>query len=235
MSVPSELTFGSSNVASLGRARTVGSTVTLPAEGSQQANNSPWSGESSQIPFGSGMSKGIPISELRRAEWYYSNRDSDADATIVPQGDKSSSLQAEAVVSAKAARVRERVSEDKQPITEVLERWYGVVTEIGKEKFRARVSSTALRHEEEADFPRSAVSEIDADLFEIGAQFVFVIGQETRLGMKTTFSRLLFRRMPTWQEREIITAKEWGKEIASFLKRKASARNDEPKQSSQRE
>ncbi|HEX8947795.1 MAG TPA: hypothetical protein VF790_02465, partial [Dissulfurispiraceae bacterium] len=96
-----------------------------------------------------------------------------------------------------------------------LQKWEGVVTEIGKDVFNARLFDlTANNPEEIAEFSIDDVSEDDRELLKPGAIFYWSIGYlTTRTGQRMRMSFIKFRRLPAWTERDIKSAKKRAAEL----------------------
>jgi hypothetical protein len=226
------LTLGSSNLGEFAKASTRLGEVKVPTVHTEAANNS-LSNDIASSSARLGEKKNNAVAESARTR---SNEEVGDNTTsqIAPLRDPGPP---DVLTRSRLERARLQIAQERHPVVEVLERWYGVVTEIEGDWFRARIASASdqLRSQHhEGEYPTSSVSEIDKDLFEVGAQFVFTVGRETRLGVQTTFSRLLFRRLPMWQPKEVITANEWAKEISSFLKKKDLAGDGETRHTTKR-
>ncbi len=102
-----------------------------------------------------------------------------------------------------------------------LQEWEGYVVELDEEFFTARlVDLTAEREheEEEADFPIVELSDADQSMLRLGAIFRWAIGyRRTRGGTKERVSRIVFRRLPAWTERELNENRQKAQELAVVL------------------
>ncbi len=100
-----------------------------------------------------------------------------------------------------------------------LQKWEGIVVEVGKEVFYARLYDlTSENPEEEAEFSIDEVSEEDRELLKAGAVFYWSIGYfTTRTGQRLRTSIIKFRRLPAWTEREIKAAKERAIELRRII------------------
>lgn len=86
-----------------------------------------------------------------------------------------------------------------------LQKWEGVVTEIGNEFFFARLYDlTNKGNDEEAEFALEEISEDERDLFVPGAVFYWNIGyHDSYTGQRIRASIIRFRRLPAWGKKEI--------------------------------
>lgn len=97
-----------------------------------------------------------------------------------------------------------------------LQRWEGVVTEISKEAFCARlVDLTGGDSDLEADFALDEVHREDKELIQLGAVFYWTIGYIEDRGQRIRASVIRFRRLPSWQKHELEAAE---READSFRK-----------------
>jgi len=96
-----------------------------------------------------------------------------------------------------------------------LQKWEGVVTEVEKDIFNARLLDlTDDNPEEEADFSIEEVSEDDRKLLKPGAVFYWSLGYlTTGTGQVIRTSIVKFRRLPAWTETEVKRAQEQAAEI----------------------
>ena len=90
-----------------------------------------------------------------------------------------------------------------------LEKWVGVVTQINGESFRARVVDEMNGSaEEEVEFAAQALSPADVELLQPGSVFYWVIGyRDTSYGQRMNVSTIRFRRLTSWNEADIETAR----------------------------
>jgi hypothetical protein len=100
-----------------------------------------------------------------------------------------------------------------------LQKWEGIVAEVGKDIFHARLLDlTEENPEEEADFSIDEVSEDDRSLIKLGGVFYWSLGYlTTRTGQVIKSSIVKFRRLPAWTEREMRMAQEQAKEIRQTI------------------
>lgn len=96
-----------------------------------------------------------------------------------------------------------------------LQKWEGVVTEVEKDIFNARLLDlTDDNPEEEADFSIEEVSEDDRKLLKPGAVFYWSLGYlTTGTGQVIRTSIVKFRRLPAWTETELKKAQEQATKI----------------------
>ena len=96
-----------------------------------------------------------------------------------------------------------------------LQKWEGIVMEVEKELFHARlIDLTEKNPEEETDFLFEEVSEDDRSLIKPGAVFYWSLGYlTTGTGQIIKSSIVKFRRLPAWTETEIGRAREQAAEI----------------------
>ncbi len=99
--------------------------------------------------------------------------------------------------------------------------WEGYVVEVNETTFTARlVDLTAGREqeEEEADIPVAELSDADRLMLQPGAIFRWAIGyRRTRAGTKERVSRIVFRRLPAWTERELQENRRQAETLAATL------------------
>jgi hypothetical protein len=102
-----------------------------------------------------------------------------------------------------------------------LQEWEGYVTEIGPEKFSARlVDRTAgnTTESEIAEFPVADVADDDKLLLIVGGVFRWIIGyQRSRGGTKRRVSQVTFRRLPAWSANELKEAEAAAKVLTGTL------------------
>ncbi|MFA6055608.1 MAG: hypothetical protein WC769_09555 [Thermodesulfovibrionales bacterium] len=100
-----------------------------------------------------------------------------------------------------------------------LQKWEGIVTEVGKDIFHARLLDlTEKNPEEETDFSIDEVSEDDRSLIKPGGVFYWSLGYlTTRTGQVIRSSIVKFRRLPAWTEKEMRMAQEQAKEIRQTI------------------
>lgn len=100
-----------------------------------------------------------------------------------------------------------------------LQKWEGVVLEVGPETFSARLADlTRSSPEEEAEFPVDEISNADWALLQPGGVFYWTIGYSNdRFGQRKRESRIRFRRLPAWTAEEIEGARREADDIAKRL------------------
>jgi hypothetical protein len=100
-----------------------------------------------------------------------------------------------------------------------LQKWEGIVLQVLKESFFARlVDLTSNGMDEEAEFPLEEVSAADWSLVEPGAVFYWNIGYIDSLsGQRTRASVIRFRRLPMWRAEELERAKQKVQYISNEL------------------
>jgi hypothetical protein len=103
-----------------------------------------------------------------------------------------------------------------------LQEWEGYVLWVSDETFSARLIDLTDRRkneDEEADFPLTDLSDSQRRELRPGAIFRWAIGyRRTRSGTKERVSKIVFRRLPAWTERELESnrrkAEEWASRLA---------------------
>ena len=101
-----------------------------------------------------------------------------------------------------------------------LQKWEGIVTEIGEDYFIARIIDLIKdAPEESASFPFSEISsEEDKELLKIGAVFYWNIGYYERAkGTRLRSSLIRFRRLPMWAENVIGSAQKEAERLNEFF------------------
>jgi hypothetical protein len=101
-----------------------------------------------------------------------------------------------------------------------LQHWEGRVISIGKKDLVAGLVDLSMQQVEEtveATLPLSELSEEDRQDLEPGKIFNWVIGFSYSGSTKTRFSRLVFRRLPAWSERELELAKEAANRLSAAI------------------
>lgn len=100
-----------------------------------------------------------------------------------------------------------------------LEKWIGIVTSVEAETFRARVTEQFNGEvDEEVEFPVRAVSEGDLEFLQTGSVFYWVIGyRETARGTRMNASTVRFRRLPPWDEAELMRARDEARSLRGEL------------------
>jgi len=128
-------------------------------------------------------------------------------SSIIYHEDQQVTVQTESRVTPTTLFPREPRERVREVTFTPLQEWEGYVVELGKEFFTARLMDlTAGREheEEEADFSIAELSDADQSMLRLGAIFRWAIGyRRTRGGTKERVSRIVFRRLPAWTEREL--------------------------------
>lgn len=90
-----------------------------------------------------------------------------------------------------------------------LQKWEGVVIEVMKDYFLAKLNDLTIKGpDEEAEFPIEEISEEDRKLIKPGAVFYWNIGyHDSHRGQRTRVSIMRFRRLPAWRKEEIEASK----------------------------
>ena len=111
-------------------------------------------------------------------------------------------------------------SESRLGVFLALQRWEGVVLDVGQETFTARLAdrTSPSREEEEVEIPLDEVSRSDLNLLSPGAIFYWSIGYLDRpSGQRLRESVIRFRRLPAWSRHELDVARRRAKELRDFL------------------
>lgn len=100
-----------------------------------------------------------------------------------------------------------------------LQKWQGIVIEIKKESFIARLKNlTENGIEEQSEILLAEVSEDDKRLLKPGSVFYWNIGYRiSSLGQRTRASMLRFQRLPLWTNEEIGRAKKRALKLRKFI------------------
>lgn len=100
-----------------------------------------------------------------------------------------------------------------------LQKWEGIVIEVKKDIFLARLHDlTKENPEEEAEFPLEEISPEDKKLLQPGAIFYWNIGYlDSRTGQRKRESIIRFRRIPAWREEEIEVAKQEAQALLKLI------------------
>jgi len=100
-----------------------------------------------------------------------------------------------------------------------LQKWEGVVTEVGDDYFVAKLYDlTKKGNEEEAEFALEEISEDELDLVVSGAVFYWNIGyHDSYTGQRIRASMIRFRRLPAWGKREIEASADEADELIKSL------------------
>ena len=103
----------------------------------------------------------------------------------------------------------------------VMQEWEGYIVSIQKDYFTARITDLTNRavKEEEADFEINDLTDDDKRRLRAGAIFRWSIGYNISAGgTKQRYSRIVFRNMPAWGEKELKRnaelAADWSRELA---------------------
>ena len=100
--------------------------------------------------------------------------------------------------------------------------WEGNVVEIMRDAFKAKLvdlTRQSFVEEEEAEIDLEDVSLGDRDLVKPGAIFRWVVGYDrTAAGTVSKASRLIFRRLPAWTERDLASSRERARALLADLK-----------------
>lgn len=93
---------------------------------------------------------------------------------------------------------------------QALQRWEGVVLDVGSDVFKATVIDlTATMSDKEAEIPLEEISPSDRDLVVEGAVFYWSIGYlDGPSGQRTRESIIRFRRLPAWSSQELEDAQQ---------------------------
>ncbi len=100
-----------------------------------------------------------------------------------------------------------------------LQKWQGVVVEVMKDTFFAKLNDlTEKGVEEEAEFSLEEVSDEDKELVMPGGVFYWNIGyQVSYQGQQTRVSIIRFRRLPAWRKEELDAAKSRAQKIQDYI------------------
>jgi len=98
-----------------------------------------------------------------------------------------------------------RIAPSLAPRFEVLQKWEGTVLSVLAQEFSAslRDLTDTSKPEEQASFDLADVSVADRAIVSPGAVFYWAIGYETRSGQRSRVSRIRFRMLPRWTERDL--------------------------------
>jgi len=100
-----------------------------------------------------------------------------------------------------------------------LQKWQGVVIEINKDSFFAKLTDQIEKGVEEiAEISTDEVSDEDIKLMTPGAVFYWNIGyQISYQGQQTRVSIIRFRRLPMWRSEELNVAKRCAEDIQNII------------------
>ncbi len=114
--------------------------------------------------------------------------------------------------------MRKNIHEPFTPLQE----WEGYVVEVNEMTFTARLVDLTAgqeQEEEEADIPIAELSDADRLMLQPGAIFCWTIGcRRTRAGTRERVSRIAFRRLPAWTERELQENRRQAETLAATLR-----------------
>jgi hypothetical protein len=102
----------------------------------------------------------------------------------------------------------------------LMQKWEGVVTQIGDDSFLATLRDiSAGGEDEEAEIFTEEISPADMSLLGKGAVFYWCIGyRDTLTGQRIRASEIRFRRLPAWSKRELDAAQKEAEELSDLLK-----------------
>jgi len=101
-----------------------------------------------------------------------------------------------------------------------LQEWEGVVSEVKKDTFVASlldVSKNSMVEDEEAEFPINDLTEDNKRQLKQGAVFRWNIGYQSIAGTKKRRSKIVFRRLPAWTQRDLDAAKKKARDISGSI------------------
>jgi hypothetical protein len=113
-----------------------------------------------------------------------------------------------------------RKSVYSQPLTrfEVLQKWEGIVLDVLKDSFTARlIDLTQEGSDEEAEFALEEIDEGDKGLLKPGAVFYWNIGYSDSPSGRARVSIIRFRRLPVWRSEELERAKRDAERLSGLL------------------
>lgn len=101
-----------------------------------------------------------------------------------------------------------------------LQKWRGIVEEVGKGYFTAKlINLTDKGYDEHAEISNDEITQEDIELIHPGAVFYWSIGySHSSTGQRRRFSDIRFRRIPVWNNKEINIAREKAKRISNLIK-----------------
>jgi len=100
----------------------------------------------------------------------------------------------------------------------LLQKWDGVVLEVDDESFTAKlVDSDGRLPDHDATFLRAELPKDEQELIEPGAPFVWTLGYRKIGNTRERASVLYFRRLPPWDERELIAAEPRAKQLRESI------------------
>ncbi len=100
-----------------------------------------------------------------------------------------------------------------------LQKWQGIVVEVKKDAFIAKlIDLTERGAEEEAEFSIEEVSDDDKELVVPGGVFYWnIVYQISYQGQQTRASIIRFRRLPVWRKEELDAAKSRAQKIQNDI------------------
>jgi|SRR6185437_503557 len=113
-----------------------------------------------------------------------------------------------------------RKSVYSQPSTrfEVLQKWEGIVLDVLRDSFTARLIDLTLEGaDEEAEFSLDEIDEDDKGLLKPGAVFYWNIGYSDSPSGRARVSIIRFRRLPVWRSEELERAKLDAERLSGLL------------------
>jgi len=100
----------------------------------------------------------------------------------------------------------------------LLQKWDGVVLEVDDESFTAKlIDSDERLPDHDATFLRAELPKEEQGLIEPGAPFVWTLGYRKIGSTRERASVLYFRRLPPWDEREIVAAEPRAEELRECI------------------
>jgi len=102
----------------------------------------------------------------------------------------------------------------------VLQEWEGVVTEVMDNTFIASLLDVTKKRyveDEEAEFSIDDLTDDNKRQLKPGAVFRWIIGYRSIAGTKERSSKVVFRRMPEWTQRDLTLAKLKAREISASI------------------
>ena len=103
-----------------------------------------------------------------------------------------------------------------------LQEWEGHVISVGVETFTARLTDLtngATVAGEVAEFPIDDLSDGDREMLAVGRVFRWAIGYQRGIGgTKSRLSRIVFRRLPQWTEKDLIKAEKEAASLSAQLR-----------------
>ncbi|QTA80828.1 Uncharacterized protein dnl_31410 [Desulfonema limicola] len=100
-----------------------------------------------------------------------------------------------------------------------LQKWRGIVTDVCKEYFLAKlINLTDMGYDEQAEIFFSEITDEDIELIKPGAVFYWSIGyNHSSTGQRRKFSDIRFRRLPDWSSKEIELARIKAKAVKDYI------------------